>query len=143
MPIQVKIKTIPFKDEDGNPTDATFTIRTALSHRGQRRYMRAVTADVPDLSDAVDETGKPREGYRPKVQVGTIEKIEEILLEDCLIDLHNVLDRTGKEIKTWEEFLGFEDFYVAQVIHVLQEIAVADVKKATPSPNASAPSAAR
>lgn len=143
MPIKAKIKTIPFTDEEGNRTDADFTIRTSLSQRGRNEYMKAVTVGVPDLSAMVNADGSRNEEFKPKIEIEVIENMEKVLLADALIDLRGVLDSTGKEIKAWEEFYGFDSFYVSQVVAVLQEIAASQVEKTTPSPNASAPSVER
>lgn len=143
MPISVKVKIVRFRDEEGNDTDADFTIRTSLSQRGRNEYMKAVTNGIPDLSAAVLPDGTRDPSFKPKIEIEVVENMEKVLLRDALVDLRNVQDATGKEIKVWEEFYGFDSFYVSQVVHALQEIAASQIEKTTPNPNASAPSVVR
>ena len=120
MALRTETETLPFRDAEGNPTSAFYTIRKRLPHDGYVAWMAAI-ARVPR-----DAKGNP--------DLEELQRARHLLLKHGLLGITGVEDENGQPY-TAERAFEMDLELTRQIVNELYER-----NKGEPDPNSAAPS---
>ena len=123
--IEEDVVRIEFKDKQGNPSGAYFTIHKELPYDGYLEYMdQAVDVAVDPNTGKVDAS-------QAKVKIG---KIADVLIKYGLISLEGVTDKQGHGVNA-ADYKRLPRYMIEQLSKAVQERNTGDLQ----DPNAVAP----